>query len=43
MKDSDEVQYAHAEDSDYEDVLLMANTQSNTEQNQYMVPRFWMQ
>lgn len=31
-KDRDEVQYAHAEDIDYKDVLLMVNTQSNTRQ-----------
>ncbi|XP_050916694.1 uncharacterized protein LOC127131844 [Lathyrus oleraceus] len=32
VKDNDEVQYAHVQYSDYDDVLLMANTQSNTEQ-----------
>ncbi|KAI5398342.1 hypothetical protein KIW84_063940 [Lathyrus oleraceus] len=31
-KDNDEMQYAHAEDSDYDSVFLISNTQSNTEQ-----------
>ncbi|XP_050877157.1 uncharacterized protein LOC127080909 [Lathyrus oleraceus] len=31
-KYSDEVKYAHVKDSDFEDVILMENTHSNTEQ-----------
>lgn len=31
VKDSDEVQYAHAKDSDSEDMLVMTHAHSNTE------------
>ena len=33
MNDSDEVQYARARDSGSNDMLLMVNTQSNTDKN----------
>lgn len=41
-KDSDEVQYAHAEDSDSDDVLLRTNTQSNTEQTNITGNKTWI-